>query len=145
MTFDIGYLKEAENYPTLGPAYFDSRKVSQELLEKYGEQDMKEVAQKAADDLYIRLLESFENHFLSDTENNIRGHITRMVDNTVTAILGGNQWAIDKYVMGKYDCEKVRSSLASLVSKELKDKRVEDLEKENKRLTESLRVYQDRY
>ena len=129
----------------LFPSHDPARKVSKELIDKYGEQDMKQVAQKAADDLYSRLLESFEQHLLSDTENNIQGHITRMVDNTVTALLGGNQWAIDKYVMGQYNCEQVRKAIAALVPKELQDKRIEDLENENKRLVSALQMYRDRY
>jgi hypothetical protein len=83
--------------------------------------------------------ESLEAYLLSDVESNLHTTIWHQIDESVQAILGGRQWALNKYMLGeRYDCDKVREAVAKVVPKELQDARVADLEAEIVRLKEAL-------
>lgn len=137
---------EGEKFLTLGPAYFDARRVAEGFMEKFEAEHFKPLIDKLTDQIRERLWDDLKDYLLGDVESNLQGEMWRMTDNCVQAILGGAQWAMNKYALGeRYDCDKVREAVAKHVPVELQDKRIADLEAEVARLKESLRFHQNRY
>lgn len=126
-------------YKALGPSYFSGRRFAEQFMEKFEADCFKPFLDDFAKKFADRLWSDVEDHLVSDVESNIQGHIWRTVDEMVKALLHGERWALERYVLSeKYDCEKVRANVARYVVTELQDKRIADLEADNKRLRESL-------
>jgi hypothetical protein len=143
---DQKFIDQAEGYEVLGPNYFAAREVAEKFMEKFEADHFKPVIKKIADELYSQMQDSLESYLLGDVESNIQGTIWRQIDDSVKAILSGEKWALNKYMLGeRYDCDKVREAVAKVIPKELQDARVKDLEAEVQRLKDSLQRYQDRY
>jgi hypothetical protein len=133
------YLDQAEGYDVLGPNYFAAREAAEKFMEQFQAEHFAPLLKKAADEFYSQMQGSLESFLLSDVESNIQGTIWRQIDDSVKAILSGQQWALTKYMLGeRYDCDKVREAVAKVVPKELQDARVADLEAEVVRLKEAL-------
>jgi len=82
---------------------------------------------------------------LSDTESNLGLAMARMVDDTVRALLGGNEWALKRYALGgKHDCAAIRAAVAKHIPAELQDARLADLEAEVELLRKDLEWMRDR-
>ncbi len=129
----------AENL-TLGPSYFAARRVMEQSLEGFDTEHVKPVLKKASDELYEMLLEGVQDYLWSNAEWNLQGKMWRMVDQCVLSLLSGEEWAMKKYALGpRYDCEKVRATVAKHVPAELQDARIADLEHELERLREQLK------
>jgi hypothetical protein len=143
MTMEQKYLDQAQGYDVLGPNYFAARDVAEKFMEKFEADHFKPLLKKAGDELYSQMQESLENYLLSDVESNIQGTIWRQIDDSVEALLSGQKWALEKYLLGtRYDHGKIREAVAKLVPAELQDARVKDLEEENKRLREQIETLQ---
>lgn len=144
-TFDDEFLAEGEKSPVLGPHYFDARAVAERIVTKFEDEDFKGMIEKFADQFRDELWNSVQSSLLSDVECNVQGEIWRMVDNVVRAILGGNKWALDRYVLGdRYDCAEVRAAVAALIPAELQNPRISDLEVEIDRLRKENTSLRDR-
>lgn len=138
-------LDEGAKYENLGPAYFDARRVAEQFMAKFEAENFKPMIEKLSSDIRDKLWTDLENHLMSDTEMNLQGQVWRIVDNCVYAILGNERWVMDKYALGtRYDCEKVRATIARHIPQEIQNKRIADLEDELKRAKDSIRFYQDR-
>lgn len=143
---DQKYIDQAEGYETLGPNYFAAREVAEKFMEKFEADQFKPFIKKVADELYSQMQTSLERYLLGDVESNIQGTIWRQIDDSVKAILSGEKWAINKYLLAeRYGCDKIRAAVAKVVPKELQDARVADLEAEVERLKDQVRSYQSRY
>jgi len=139
-------IKEAAELPTLGPAYFASRKTVEKFMEGFDVAMFKplidELVSKIQDDLNTTL----HDWLLSDTESNLHSTMWRHADSMVKHILAGDEWAITKYVLGdRYDCEAVRAAVAKAVPVELQDARIADLEAEVERLKSECSALRSRY
>lgn len=135
---------EAEMHPQLGAEYFAAREAAERFLahwkEEHAERFAEEIMKPVLDTVTERVWDAFRDFLLSDTEQNIQIEMRRMVEDSVKALIGGRKWANVKYISPEgYDTEKVRETLAKLYSDEIKDGRIADLEKQVKRLEESLR------
>jgi hypothetical protein len=137
-------LAEAAKYPTLGPAYFEARPIVAKHMEKFEAEHFQPLISEFVKQFQDKLWDSVRDHLLGDTEMNIHGETYRMVDDCVAALLSGERWAIERYVLGKYDQEKVRAAVAKHIPQELQDARIADLEKEVARLRDNLRFHQNR-
>ena len=128
------HLKEAEDYPGLGPHYFAARETAKNVMEKFDlefPERFEPMAKKFADELYHRALDYFRDYLLSDTEHNVQDVIWRQIDDSVEALMSGERWAIERYCLtDRYDGEKIREAVAKHIPNELRDKRIDDLEKE---------------
>lgn len=143
--FDDEALKLAEQHPTLGVSYAEARKIAERFMASWEAEHLKPLIDKAAENFRDQLWSDIVAWLLADTESNLQGEIRRTVDNIVKGILSGETWAVNKYALGeRYDCEAIRKTLAGLISQELQDKRVADLEEENKRLAADLKFYRER-
>ena len=131
--FDDGYSK------ALGPAYFSARRKAKEFMAAFEAEHFEPMVQKFTDQFYDAARSEFENYLLSNTEDNLQSHIWRVVDGTVDALLGGNAWALERYVLGdRYDARATRAEVAKLVPAELQDIRVAELEAKVAELTADL-------
>jgi hypothetical protein len=141
--------QEADAYPVLGAEYFAAREASERFMahwkEEHAEKFADEIMKPVMDLVTDRVWDAFRDHLLSDTQQNLQSEMTRMVEKSVIALLGGDKWANVKYIEAPYrDGEKVREALAKLYADPIKDGRIADLEKEVERLKESLRL-RERY
>lgn len=133
--FDQAEIEKGTEHLTLGPNYFRSRDVVEKFMAGMDADQFAPILKKAADDLYAQLLDSTQSYLLSNAEDNLQGELWRGADNIVQALLSGEKWAVDKYLLGeRYNCEKVRDTVAKHVPKELQDARIADLEAEVERL-----------
>ena len=137
--------KSSNGFETLGPAYFAARRAAAALMANADTSPFQDVAKKAADDVRGQVYDYIEHYILSDLECNIQGHVTRMVDDTVCALLTGQAWAMERYPYYAYSRgEEVRAAVAKHGGEKLLMARISDLEKEIERLRESLRWAQER-
>lgn len=144
--FDEEDLREGTKWPTLGPAYFDARKMAERIASQFEAEHFKPLIDKMAEDFREKLWDDVRDYLLADTESNIQSETWRMVDNCVEAILGGHKWAMEKYALGsRYDCDKIRQAVAQHIPQELQDKRVADLEAEVEQLKKDLAFHRRNY
>lgn len=141
--FTADDIRQGEEHPTLGPAYFAANRVMAAAMAAFKEEHIdKHVApiiKKASDDLYENVMRATQDYLFSNAEMNLQGEMWRMVDQIVKALLSGEGWAMKKYVLGeRYDCEAVRAAVAKLVPGELQSARIADLEAEVKRLADQV-------
>lgn len=140
------WLDEAERHPELGPHYFAARETAEKFMAQFEAQHLEPLLKKAAESFHDRMREDLENFLLSDVESNIQGTIWRQIDDSVRALLSGEQWALKRYALaGRYDCEKIRATVAKHIPAELQDARVSDLEAEIDRLRKELEFYRQRH
>lgn len=129
--------KLAEQYQNLGPAYFAAGEIAEQFMSSFTEEQFRPLIDKFAREFNDRLWNDLESSLLGDTQSNLQSSMWRMVDQCVTAILSGERWVMEKYALGsRYDCDKVRETVAKHIPAELQNKRVADLEEEVKRLRE---------
>lgn len=139
------YLKQAEDSPELGPQYFKSRDYAERFMKDFEAKHFKPLIDKFSEQLNSELWSDLEFFLASDTESNIQRKIWSDVEVIVQAILGGEQWAIDRYVMrDTVNCEAVRKSIAAHIPMEIMSQRILDLEKEVRNLKSTLQMYRER-
>ena len=144
--FPEDLMDETSDFQTLGPEYFKARRISERLMQDFQDEFFKPLLDKFSDEFSIELWNKVQYNLINDSESNIQSEIWQTVEQIVKAILGGEQWVLQKYVLGpKYNCEKIRETIAKLIPKELQDERIKDLEEQVKRLKETVEVYQRRY
>ena len=134
-------LASASNgFETLGPAWFAARRASEHLMAGEDTKPFKEMVDKVAKQLSVELYEYAENYIKGDLEHNLQIYISDMVNDTVHALLTGQQWALDRYPLSKYhDGESIRKAIAAYCGESVLALRVKELEAENERLREDLR------
>lgn len=139
------FVIEGQKSPALGPAYFDARRVAERFMAQFEAEQFKPLIDKFTKEFADEMWKSVSDWLLSDTESNLQSELWRIADNCVKAILGGERWALEKYALGeRYDCDKVRETVARHIPQELQDKRVADLEEQVKKLQADLAFWRDR-
>ena len=139
-------VKAAEQWETLGPGYYAARRVAETVMRGSDTEPFAAMAEKCRDEIYRAVYDTIETHMLADLEINIQGHISRMVDDTVQALLTGQPWAMERYPYHAYSRgEEVRAAVAKHGGETLLMKRIADLEKEIERLRESLKYARGSY
>ena len=138
VTIESADILEAAQYDVLGPAYFASRRMAEQIMVGVEPDAFQAVATKAADMVREQIYAYIEGHLLSDLEINIQGHVWHLVDDTVRALLSGDAWAMKRYPYAStIDGERIRATVATHGGDPLLLARIVDLEKENARLVES--------
>lgn len=131
--------KAAAGYQVLGPAYFAARRAAEQVMTGSDTEPIKAVAAKAAELVKDALYDYIEAHILGDIECNVQGHIYRLVDDTVQALLTGERWAVERYALAqRYDAVAVREAVARHGGESLQSARVADLEQQVADLKRSL-------
>jgi len=142
--YDDEITRSANQHPSLGAEYFAAREAASRFLahwrDEHAEHLAEEITKPILDAVRERVLDAFRDWLLADAEYNAHMTMTRMVEDSVRALIGGERWANLKYISPEgYRTEKVRETLAKLYSDEIKDGRIADLEREVERLKQSLR------
>ena len=131
---------ENKGHEALGPAYFTARRAAAALMQGATSQPFDVVVKKCGDDLTHALYEYLEVFVISDLQAALHDHIHRMVDNTVEALLTGQDWAMQRYPFADYDRGKdVREAVAKHGGEPLLMRRITDLEETVTRLKQVLR------
>jgi hypothetical protein len=136
-------LIEAEKFETLSPAYFAARRVTERAMAAFTDEHLKPLIDKAADEFRDKLWTQVQDSIWSDTEMNLQGTMWCAIDEIVKALMGGQQWALKRYIAGpSYDCDKIREAAWSHALRIMPDAvltaRIAELEEQNKRLTEQV-------
>lgn len=127
-----------------GPEYFDSMRVASNFIDKFQNEQFKPLVESISVQIQDKIWEQIVDYLLMDTESNLHSEMSRMVENTVKALLSGEEWALQRYTLGsKYDHDKIRKKIASYIPKDLQDKRIEDLEDEIKHLKDRISFLRD--
>lgn len=133
-------IASGNEHPTLGPEYFAARNAVERYTKHFQEEHLKPLAEEIGKAVQEKVWDDFRDWLLADTESNLQSSMRHMVEATVNQLLGGHKRQLDRYVLTDYgDGEKIREAIAKLIPDEVAAKRIEDLEKENARLRESLR------
>ena len=128
---------QAEECNALGPAYFAARRVCERAMAAFEAEHMKPLIDELCSKINDRIWESVQASLWSDVEMNLQGQMWTMVDETVSALLGGRPWALQRHLLQER-CNDVRAAVAAHIPAELQDARVKDLEREVEQLRERI-------
>lgn len=132
---DADVERSEQGYEVVGPAYFAARRIAERVWQGSDTEPFKDVAKKAAELVREELYDYIESHIQSDLEVNFQGHLYRLVDDTVQALLTGTAWAMERYPLSKrYVATEVRAAVAKHGGEPLLMARIADLEAEVDRL-----------
>lgn len=131
MSGDIFTEEDKAIGPVLGPEYGASNRMAEAMLEKFDAEHLKPLVEKAADEFRDKLWSDVHDWLLVDTELNIASTVRRMVEETVQALLTGEEWAMKRYPFADYSKgEKIRASVCKHGGDELLSRRIAELEAE---------------
>ena len=115
-------------------------------MAKFSDEQFKPLIDAFTDQFRDKLWDSVKDCMLSDVEMNMQIEVCGMVEGTIRALLTGEEWAMKRYPFCDYrDGNKIRAKIAEHVGDEIAKRRIADLEKEVKRLEESLRFARGTY
>lgn len=114
---------------TIQPEWTRGHALAEKILNGFTAEHFKPIAEQAGKYVGEHLWDMIRDSLLSDTQYNVEGHIRYRIEESVKALLAGDQWAIAKYVLGdRYDHKDIRATLANAIAGPLQDARVKDLE-----------------
>ena len=138
--FDTDVIVQANECPTLGPEYFAGRRIAERMFRNMEPEFFKPFVDKAADEMADALWDKVRDSLLMDTEYNVHGAIRHMVEQTVFALLSGQQWAMERYPYEGYSSgAAVRKAIADEHGRELYDRYYSDPAKYRLSLIEKYR------
>lgn len=115
--------------PVLGPEYLASRRFAEGVMKDFQENDLAPIIKMVVDQVQDKLWDSACDWLLQDTETNVAGAVSYMVEQTVVALLTGKQWAMERYPYADYSKgEEIRAAVAKHGGEELLMSRIADLE-----------------
>lgn len=144
MAFTEEQISEGEKHAALGPEYFAARDAANRFLAHWQEEHAEHLAEAimkpVLDAVQEKVWDAFRDWLLIDAEMNAQSSMRQIIEDSVTALIGGEEWAYRRYISPDgYRKEKVRETLAKLYSDPIKDARIRDLEIEIERLQEAMR------
>lgn len=112
----------AKKNPVLGPHYQTAHRISDAAMATFEVETIKPLVDKAVSDFSGKLWDLVRDSLIDDTQQNIQGQCWRMVDEIVTALLSGNEWAVERYALqDRYDIQKTRTVLAESIKEHLQN------------------------
>lgn len=125
------HIEKSKDYSALGPSYFAASELCENFFSEWEPENLEGIAQKVAEEISGKIHNELRD-FIWDgqLESSLQSKAYQMVDDTVKALLTGEKWAIDRYVMNdRYnDGAVLREKLARMIPQEIQDKRIADLE-----------------
>ncbi len=117
--------------PVLGPEYRASQRFAEGVMADFQEEHLQPIIKMVADQVQDKLWDVARDWLLQDTETNVQGAVRDMVNQTVHALLTGNEWAMQRYPYTDYSRgEEIRKAVAKHGGDELLMRRIADLEAE---------------
>lgn len=143
---EIANFTEADTDCSLGAHYRASSRLANDMLQKFEAEHLKPLVERVADEFREKLWDDVRDWLLCDTELNVAGAVNQMVEQTVDALLTGEQWAMDRYPFADYSRgEKIRKAVAQHGGENLLSKRIADLESEIAKRDETIRFLRRDY
>lgn len=131
-----------KEHPSIQPEYTRAHAVAEKVMARFQAEQFEPIVKNLTDHLREHLWDLVRDSIIEDTEQNIAGHIRDRVESSVKALLTGEEWALNKYALHKYDHAGIRKKIAEHIPQELQDLRLKEVEAENKRLHEALNLEQ---
>ena len=117
--------------PALGPEYRASHRLAEAMFDKFNAEHLRPLVEKAADEFRDKLWDDVRDWCLQDSELNVAGAVREMVEQTITALLTGKEWAMQRYPYADYSKgEEIRKAVCAHGAETLLGQRVADLEAE---------------
>lgn len=117
--------------PTLGPEYRASLRWAEAIANELNEEALRPLIDDFTKQFAEKLWDSAASSLLSDTEYNMAGSVRHMVEQTVQALLTGQEWAMARYPYADYSKgEEIRKAVAKHGGDNLLMRRIVDLEAE---------------
>ena len=105
--------------------------VAEGVMADFQEEHLQPIIKMVADQVQDKLWDVARDWLLQDTETNVQGAVRDMVNQTVHALLTGNEWAMQRYPYADYSRgEEIRKAVAKHGGDELLMRRIADLEAE---------------
>lgn len=126
--------------PVLGPEYRASQRFAEGVMVGFEAEHLQPIIKSMVDQMTDKMWDVARDWLLQDTETNVAGAVRDMVEQTVTALLSGKQWAMDRYPYANYSKgEEIRKAVAAHGGDELLMRRIADLEAEIAKRDETIR------
>ena len=114
-----------------GPEYRASQRFAEGVMKGYREEHLEPLIKMVTDHVQDKLWDVARDWLLADTETNVAGAVRDMVNQTVDALLTGEEWAMKRYPFADYSRGKeIRKAVAQHGSDKLLMMRIADLEAE---------------
>jgi len=136
-----------EQHTVLGPAYKAAQDSAEKFMAGFEAEHFKPLIEKFADDFRDKLWDDLKDYLLVDVESNLQGDLWRSVDATINALLTGQRWALNRYVLAQErygEAPQVRAAIAGHCGDEIQAQRIAELEEEVAKLTERNRQLSER-
>lgn len=126
------------------PEYTRAQAIAERVMLQFEAEHFKPLVKKIEDLVSENLWSLLQSSLLSDTQHNIAGHIRDRVNVTIHALLCGEPWAVNLYVIGRgWDKEAIRRGIAEAIPVALQLDRIVDLESEVLELKNELQAARD--
>ncbi len=127
-------------HPSIEPEYTRAHALAEKVMAQFQAEHFEVIVKKLTDYLREHLWDLVRDTIIDDTEQNIAGHIRDRVESSIEALLSGQEWALRKYTMNKYDHAGIRKKIAEQIPQELQLLRLKEVEEENRRLRDALEL-----
>lgn len=128
-------------HPNIEPEWTRGHALAEQVMAKFKAEHFEPLAKLVMDYVGDKLWDMLRDHLIQDTEENVAGYVRDRVESTVRALLTGEQWALNKYVLEArtyQNGQEIRAAIARLIPVELQAARVVDLEAQVAKLEEDL-------
>ncbi|HKR17629.1 hypothetical protein [Rhizorhapis sp.] len=126
--------------PVLGPEYRASNRMAEAMLEKFQAEHLRPLVDEFADKFREKLWDDVRDWLLSDAEMNVAGEVRHMVEQTISALLAGEEWAMNRYPYADYSKgERVRAAVCKHGGDTILSRRIADLEAELAKKEETIK------
>lgn len=128
-------------HPGIEPEWTRGHVLAEQVMEKFKAEHFEPLAKLATDYVGDKLWDLLRDHLIQDTEENVAGYVRDRIESTVRALLTGEKWALDRYVLEARNYQhgqEIRAAIARLIPAELQAARVVDLEAQVAKLEEDL-------
>lgn len=139
------HIEKAKDYKNLGPVYFSAQDAAKRFIDQWKIEHLEPLVEDICKGIQQKIWRDFEDWLLCDTECNLQSRIKNMVDDVVEAIISGEEWALNRYVLAQsYSGERVRKGIFENAAEPIINQRIKDLEKELERAKKDLEFHQSR-
>ena len=130
--------------PILGPEYRASQRWAEGVMSMFQEEHIKPIIDSIAEQVRDKLWDDARNWLLADTECNVAGAVRDMVEQTIKALLKGDEWAMQRYPYADYaKGEAIRKAVAVHGGDKLLMARIGDLEAEIAKKEEIIKLKEE--
>lgn len=120
LTITVQDIQGMKKHPSLGPVYSASRRITESVVNSFGDKDFTAIVTHAAEEIAREINTRVENSLWLDLEHNLHGRFWDGVRRVINDILAGTDWAIDTYA-GDTSILAHRSDLLKAIAEHIPD------------------------